>query len=181
MSDLLTRVKGAVAERYSVDRIIGTGGMSTVFAARDQKHSRDVALKVLHPELAAVVGPDRFLREIEIIAGLDHPHILPMYDSGEVDGLLYYVMPQVGGESLRDQLDRDGPLPAEQALRIAREVADGLQFAHAAGIVHRDIKPSNIMLSAGHARVADFGIAGSLDPTDEHRLTASGLAVGSPA
>ena len=181
MSDLLTRVTGAVAERYSVDRIIGTGGMSTVFAACDRKHSRDVALKVLHPELAAVVGPDRFLREIEIIAGLDHPHILPMYDSGEVDGLLYYVMPQVGGESLRDQLDREGPLPAEQALRIAREVADGLQFAHSAGIVHRDIKPSNIMLSAGHARVADFGVAGSLDPTDGHRLTASGLAIGSPA
>ena len=181
MPDLRERLASMLSDRYAIEGEIGRGGMATVFAARDLRHSRDVAIKVLHPELAAVVGPERFRREIEIIARLDHPHILPLYESGEVGGLLYYVMPRVAGESLRDLLDREGPLATERALRIAREVADGLQFAHAAGIVHRDIKPSNIMLSSGHARVADFGVAGSVDRDGEDRLTATGLAVGSPA
>src|SRR5438093_7954828 len=136
--------------------------MATVFLAEDLKHHRSVAIKVLHAELTAALGPERFLREIEIAARLQHPHILPLYDSGAAVGLLYYVMPYVEGESLRDRLEREKQLPLHDALQIAREVADALSFAHSYGVVHRDIKPENILLEAGHAVVSDFGIARAL-------------------
>ena len=154
--------------------------MATVYFAEDRKHHRRVAIKVLKPELAATLGPERFLREIEIAAGLNHPHILPLHDSGEAGGLLYYAMPFVEGESLRDRLDREGPLPIEEALRIAREVADALGHAHGHGVVHRDIKPENILLSGGHALVADFGIARAITAAGGEKLTATGIAVGTP-
>ena len=159
MGNQLEHLKRAVAERYRVEDEIGRGGMATVYRAHDLRHDRAVALKVLRPELAASLGTERFLREITLTARLDHPHILPLLDSGEAGGLLYYVMPFVEGESLRARLEREKQLPLEEALRIAREVADALGYAHQHGIVHRDIKPENILLSRGHARVADFGIA----------------------
>ncbi len=148
-----------VGDRYELGERIGEGGMAAVYLADDRKHHRQVAVKVLRPELAAALGPERFLREIEIAARLRHPHILPLYDSGEADGSLYYVMPYAAGESLRDRLERETQLPIEDALSIAREVADALQYAHDEGVVHRDIKPENILLESGHAVVADFGIA----------------------
>src|SRR5215471_9112963 len=132
--------------------------MAVVFLARDSKHDRRVAVKVFRPELAAILGADRFLREIQLAARLQHPNILALYDSGDAEGLLYYVMPYVEGESLRDRLDREGPLPLDQALQLAREVADALNYAHSHDVVHRDVKPENILLSGGHALVADFGI-----------------------
>jgi serine/threonine-protein kinase len=181
MLDLLVRLKSALEDRYAVESEIGRGGMATVFLAADLKHHRQVAIKVLDPELAAAVGTERFSREIEIAAMLDHPHILPVYDSGEADGLFYYVMPRVDGESLRDRLEREKQLSVEEALRITREVADGLQHAHEHGVVHRDIKPANIMLSGGHARIADFGVARAIEDAGGSRVTAQGLAVGSPA
>jgi serine/threonine-protein kinase len=182
LDDIATRLQSTLAGRYVVGAELGRGGMATVLAARDERHSRDVAIKVLHPELSAVVGPRRFLREIEVVARLDHPHILPLFDSGDAGGLLYYIMPRVKGGSLRDRLEHEaGRLPTDEALRIARQVADALDYAHARGIVHRDIKPGNIMLSAGHARVADFGIAATLEATGDERLTATSLAIGSPA
>ena len=136
--------------------------MATVYLARDERHRRSVALKVLHPDLAHALGPERFLREIEVAANLSHPHILPLHDSGEAAGLLYYVMPYVEGESLRDRLRRETQLPVDEALQLAREVADALAYAHGQGVIHRDIKPENILLSGGHALVADFGIARAL-------------------
>src|SRR4051812_20542065 len=148
-----------MADRYPIERAVGRGGMATVYLARDAKHHRDVAVKVLHPELAAGLGTERFLREIRIEAGLQHPHILPLHDSGEADGFLYYVMPYVAGESLRQRLNRETRLAVEDALAIAGDVGDALGYAHAHGVVHRDIKPENILLSNGHALVADFGIA----------------------
>jgi serine/threonine-protein kinase len=154
--------------------------MATVYLARDLKHDRLVALKVLRAELAAAIGVDRFLREIQIAAGLSHPHIVPLHDSGEVAGLPYYVMPYVEGESLRGRLDRDGPLPVEEAVRLAREVAGALAYAHAHGIVHRDIKPENILLQDGHAVVADFGIARALTAAGGPALTQTGVSVGTP-
>ena len=154
--------------------------MATVYLAHDLKHQRAVALKVLHPDLAHALGPDRFRREVEIAARLTHPHILTVFDSGEVDGMLWYTMPFVDGESLRDMIARERELPLETALRITREVADALDYAHAQGVVHRDIKPENILLSRGHALVADFGIARALHQ-ESGRLTATGLAVGTPA
>ena len=147
---------------YEVTGLLGRGGMATVYLAQDHKHHRRVAVKVLHPELAAAVGPERFLREIDIAAALHHPHILPLHDSGEVDGLLYYVMPYVEGESLRERLAREGTLPLASARRIAHEVAGALDYAHRQGVVHRDIKPENILLQDGQAVVADFGIARAL-------------------
>jgi TolB-like protein/tRNA A-37 threonylcarbamoyl transferase component Bud32 len=174
------RLTAALAERYRVESEIGSGGMAHVYRARDLKHGRDVALKVLRPELAYAVGPDRFIREISTTANLRHPHILPLYDSGEVDGALYYVMPLIDGETLRARIDRDGPLPVEEALRIAREVADALGYAHERGIAHRDIKPENILLERGHAVVADFGIARAVASTGADRLTDTGLAIGTP-
>ncbi len=151
-----------------------------VYLAEDLRHERQVALKVLRPELAAALGPERFVREIKIAAGLRHPHILPLYDSGDANGLLYYVMPYVPGESLRDRLTREKQLPVEDALRIAREVADALSFAHSHGFVHRDVKPENILLEAGHAVVADFGIARAITAAGGERLTETGLAIGTP-
>jgi serine/threonine protein kinase len=167
--------------RYRVDRELGSGGMATVYLAQDLKHQRVVAVKILRPELAASLGTDRFLREIEITAGLDHPHILPVHDSGEDDGRLFYVMPLVEGESLRDRLSREGQLPIGDAVRIAREVADALSAAHRRNIVHRDIKPENILLAGNHARVADFGIARAISAAGGERLTSAGVAIGTPA
>ncbi|MBL8959816.1 MAG: protein kinase [Gemmatimonadetes bacterium] len=173
------RLRRALSDRYAVEREVGRGGMATVYRARDIKHDRAVAIKVLHPELAEAVGTERFLREVRITARLSHPHILPLLDSGDADGLLYYVMPFVDGESLRERIRREGELPVEDALRLVREAAEALGHAHAAGIVHRDIKPENILLQGGHALVADFGIARALD--DPVRgLTSTGLAVGTP-
>ena len=177
----LEQLKRAVADRYRVEDEIGRGGMATVYRAHDLKHDRSVALKVLRPELAASLGPERFLREITLTARLDHPHILALLDSGEADGLLYYVMPFVEGESLRARLEREKQLPLDDALRIAREVADALSYAHQHGIVHRDIKPENILLARGHARVADFGIARAVTAAGGQTLTETGLAVGTPA
>jgi serine/threonine-protein kinase len=154
--------------------------MAVVYLARDVKHDRPVAVKVLQPDLAASLGTDRFLREIETAARLQHPHILPLYDSGEADGFLYYVMPYVEGDSLGDRIGREGQLPIDDALRLAREVADGLDYAHSEGVIHRDIKPANIMLSRGHAVIADFGIARAVDEAGGDRLTRTGVSTGSP-
>ena len=182
MSDPLTMLRQALAASYRVEREIGEGGMATVFLATDLKHGRPVAIKVLRPELAVSLGPDRFLREIEIAAKLQHPNILPVYDSGEAGGMLYYVMPFVEGESVRDRIVREGPMPPATAVRIAREVADALDYAHRQGIVHRDIKPANILLSQGHAVVADFGIARAVTASAAAGgLTQVGIAVGSPS
>lgn len=180
MSDLLSRLSGALADRYTIERELGRGGMATVYLATDLKHNRPVALKVLHPELAASVGHERFLREIEIVAGLTHPRILTLIDSGEADGLLYYVMPYVEGETLKERLGREGALPVEESLRIAREVADALAYAHEKGVIHRDIKPSNILFEAGHAVISDFGVARAVGVAGEADATATGLAVGTP-
>jgi TolB-like protein/tetratricopeptide (TPR) repeat protein len=178
--DEFEHLKRALAERYAVARELGRGGMATVHLAHDLKHDRPVALKVLRPDLSATLGPERFLREITVTARLEHPHILPLLDSGEAGGLLYYVMPYVEGESLRDRLSREKQLPLDDALRITSEVADALSYAHSQGILHRDIKPENILLAGGHARVMDFGIARAMT-ADGQALTNTGLAVGTPA
>jgi serine/threonine-protein kinase len=178
VADLFTHLQSALANRYTLERELGRGGMATVYLARDLRHKRPVALKVLHPELAFALGADRFLREIEVAANLTHPHILPLHDSGEVDSLLYYVMPYIEGESLRDRLRRETQLAVADAVRIAREVADALAYAHGQGVIHRDIKPENILLYSGHALVADFGIARALWQADAGRLTETGMAVG---
>jgi eukaryotic-like serine/threonine-protein kinase len=170
----------ALSGRYTVERELGSGGMATVYLARDIRHERDVAIKVLRPELASTIAAERFLREIRLTAQLNHPHILPLLDSGDAEGLLYYVMPAVEGESLREKLDRETAIPVEASLRIAREVADALDHAHRRGVVHRDIKPDNILLQDGHARVADFGIAQAVEAAGGEKLTATGLAVGTP-
>src|SRR5438477_3978700 len=180
MAELLARLRGALADRYAIDRELGHGGTATVYLAQDLKHGRAVAVKVLRPELAAALGAERFLREIEIAARLTHPHILPLHDSGEVGGFLYYVMPFVEGESLRDRLNRERQLPVEEAVRIAREVATALSHAHGHNLVHRDIKPENILLSGGEAVVADFGIARAIVAAGADKLTDTGLAVGTP-
>ena len=181
MSAIDARLTAALADRYRIERELGAGGMATVYLAHDERHGRRVAVKVLQPELAAMIGADRFLTEIRTTAALQHPHILGLIDSGSVDGLPYYVMPFVDGESLRDRLDRERQLPVEEALKIAREVADALGHAHAQGIVHRDIKPDNILLQGGHALVADFGIALALSTAGGSRLTQTGLSLGTPA
>ena len=180
MSDQLQGLKAALADRYAIREELGAGGMATVYLAEDMKHHRKVAVKVLRQELAAALGPERFLREIEISARLRHPHILPLYDSGEAGGFLYYVMPHVAGESLRDRLNREKQLPIEDALRIAAEVADALQYAHDQNVIHRDIKPENILLESGHAVVADFGIARAVAESGGERLTDTGLSLGTP-
>ena len=169
------------AGRYLIERRLGQGGMGTVYYARDQKHDRPVAIKVLRPELAAAIGPDRFLREISIAAHLTHSHILPLHDSGETDGLLWYVMPFVDGESLRERLDRERQLPIGDALRLTCQVASALDYAHRRSIVHRDIKPENILLQDGDAVVADFGIARAIGVAGEEHLTGTGLVLGTPA
>ena len=180
MSDLLERLRAALADRYAIESEIGRGGMAVVFLAEDLKHRRKVAIKVLHPSLAQTVGGDRFLAEIETVAALNHPHVLPLYDSGEADGLLFYVMPYVKGESLRQRLDRERQLPVNEATRLAAEIADGLDYAHRQGVVHRDIKPGNVLLSEGHAVLADFGIARAITVAREERMTGTGIGVGTP-
>ena len=174
------RLTVALADRYRIEREIGAGGMATVYLAHDVKHERKVAIKVLHPELAAAVGHERFLREITTTANLRHPHILPLYDSGEVGGFIFYAMPFVEGETLRDRLVREKQLPLDAALQIAREVADALSYAHGRGVVHRDIKPENILLESGHAVVADFGIARAVSAAGASSLTQVGSAIGTP-
>ena len=176
MVELLERVSVALAARYKLQRELGQGGMARVFLAHDLKYERAVAVKVLRPELAAEVGPARFLREIQIAARLHHPHILPLYDSDQTDGLVYYVMPYIEGETLRHRLSRERQLPIGDALRIAREVADALSYAHSCNVVHRDIKPANILLDAGHALVADFGIARAMGAGE----SSTGHIVGTP-
>jgi len=180
VTDLSTPLHAALAGRYTIERELGRGGMATVFLGRDLKHHRAVAIKVLRPELAAVLGAERFVREIEIAAGLTHPHILPLHDSGEADGFLYYVMPYVEGESLRDRLNREKQLPIEDAAQIAREVASALSYAHSHNVVHRDIKPENILLLSGQAVVSDFGIARGISAAGGEKLTATGVSVGTP-
>ena len=180
MSDLLARITAALADRYPIEREIGRGGMATVYLARDPRHHRSVAIKVLSQDVAAMLGPDRFLREIELAARLNHPHILPLYDSGEVDGMLFYVMPFIEGESLRAKLDRDKQLPIDEAVQLIRKVAAALDYAHRHGVVHRDIKPENILLHEGEPLVADFGIALAVSEAGADRLTGTGLTVGTP-
>ncbi|HSE52449.1 MAG TPA: protein kinase [Gemmatimonadales bacterium] len=175
-----TRLAAALASRYRIERELGQGGMATVYLASDLRHEREVAIKVLHPDLGAVLGSERFLSEIKTTARLQHPHILPLLDSGEADGLLYYVMPYVRGETLRARLARERQLPLDDALQIAREVADALGAAHALGIIHRDIKPENILLQGGHALVADFGIALAVQHAGGARMTQTGLSLGTP-
>src|SRR6476660_6312789 len=184
MSLPLERLRGVLAQTYTIDRELGKGGMATVYLAQDVKHERPVALKVLHPELAASLGPERFLREIKLAARLQHPHILTVLDSGETARRLWFTMPFGEGESLRDRLRRERQLPVDDALRIAREAAQALQYAHTHGVIHRDIKPENLLLTDdGNTRVADFGIARGLmagGGSDEN-LTDTGLVVGTPA
>ncbi len=180
MTDLLDRLSSTLGERYAVERQIGEGGMALVYRAKDLKHERTVAIKVLRQELAVSLGADRFLREIRVAANLQHPNILGLYDSGEVDGLLFYVMPFIEGESLRDRLNKEQQLPLTDALQIVRESADALQYAHERGIVHRDIKPENILLMGGHALVADFGIARAVSQAGGEKLTQTGMAIGTP-
>src|SRR5207249_4077202 len=181
MSGVPGRLQVALAERYTINRELGRGGMATVYLAEDLKHRRLVALKVLSPDLGAALGKDRFLREIDIAARLSHPHILPLHDSGEADGLLYYVMPYVAGESLRDRLNREKQLPIEDAVTIAGAVANALSYAHSHDVVHRDVKPENILLSDGEAIVADFGIAGAIAAAGGGKLTRTGMVLGTPA
>jgi serine/threonine-protein kinase len=171
----------AIADRYRIEREIGRGGMATVYLAHDIRHERRVAVKVLNPELGRSLGAQRFLREIKTAANLAHPHILPLFDSGEADGLLFYVMPYVKGESLRARLTRESQLPIEDAVRITREIADALAYAHEEGIVHRDVKPANIMLEAGHAVLADFGVAQAVAEAKDDRITRTGSSLGTPA
>jgi serine/threonine protein kinase/Tfp pilus assembly protein PilF len=177
----LERLRGALSHSYTIDRELGRGGMATVYLAQDSKHERLVALKVLHPELAASLGPDRFLREIKTAAKLNHPHILPLHDSGEVDGFLYYVMPYVEGESLRERLDREEFLPVEEVVNLTRGIASALDYAHRQNVVHRDIKPENLMLYEGEAMVMDFGIAKAVSSAGSETLTQTGMMVGTPA
>jgi serine/threonine protein kinase/Tfp pilus assembly protein PilF len=177
----IERLRGALENSYTIDRELGRGGMATVYLAQDVKHERLVALKILHPELAASLGPDRFLREIKTAARLNHPHILPLHDSGESDGFLYYVMPYVEGESLRERLDREHQLPIDEAVHHARSIAAALDYAHRQNVVHRDIKPENVMLYEGEAMVMDFGIAKAVSSAGADTLTQTGMMVGTPA
>ncbi|HET6342650.1 MAG TPA: protein kinase [Gemmatimonadota bacterium] len=181
MTNSLQRLRSSLSARYDVQVEVGRGGMATVYVALDRKHGRRVAIKVLAPEIASALGPERFLREIEIAARLNHPHILPLHDSGQADGLLYYVMPHVEGESLRDRLRREGELPKDDAVRIASEIADALSHAHRLGFVHRDIKPENILLTEGHAVLSDFGVARAVTAAREETLTDAGSPIGTPA
>src|SRR5512145_1540811 len=181
MPEILGRLQVALADRYRIDREIGAGGMATVYLAQDLRHDRKVALKLLRPELSAVIGAERFLAEIKLTANLQHPHILPLFDSGEADGCLFYVMPLIEGESLRERLTREKQLPVPEAVRIATEVGSALDYAHRHGVVHRDIKPENILLHDGQALVADFGIALAASRSDgSNRMTETGMSLGTP-
>ncbi len=181
MDDIQQRLAASLADKYEIEGPLGEGGMALVYLARDVKHDRQVAVKVLRPDLAASLGAERFLREISITAKLQHPHILPLYDSGEAEGLLYYVMPFVEGESLADLVEREKQLSIDEAIRITREVAGALGHAHAYGLIHRDIKPENVMMSGGHAIVADFGIAKAVSEAGGSQVTSTGTAIGTPA
>lgn len=182
MVELLSSLQAALADHYTIRRKLRRGGMATVYLAHDIKHDRQIALKVLTPELtSSLMRIERFLREIRIAAKLTHPHIVPVHDSGEAGGVLYYVMPYVEGASLRDRLAREGRLSLTDASRITCEVADALGYAHQHGVVHRDIKPENILFEAGHAVVADFGIARAITEAGGERLTATGISIGTPA
>ena len=180
MTGAATRLSAALADHYRLERELGRGGMATVWLAEDLKHHRRVAIKVLHPELSAVIGSERFLKEIELTANLQHPHILPLYDSGAAEPFLYYVMPYVDGETLRVRLERERQLPVADTIRIAREVADAIEYAHRRNVVHRDIKPENILLQGGHALVADFGIALAVQHAGGERMTQTGMSLGTP-
>jgi predicted Ser/Thr protein kinase len=182
--ETLAQLQALLGERYALERELGRGGTATVYLARESKHEREVAVKVLRPDIGALLGAGRFLHEIKLTSRLQHPHILPLYDSGEAEGLIYYVMPYVEGESLRDRLRREKRLPIGDVLRIAREVADALAYAHSHNVVHRDIKPENILLTGGHALVADFGIARAISRAGGEAwetVTSSGVVVGTPA
>ncbi len=182
MDDHAARLKAALADRYQIERELGRGGMATVYLAQDLKHRRPVALKVLHPQLAATLGPDRFLREIQTVARLQHPHILSVHDSGEAAGLLWFTMPYVEGESLRDRLAREHQLSVDDAVRITHEAARALDYAHRHGVIHRDIKPENILLTSdGDTLVADFGIGRAMGASAQERLTETGVVVGTAA
>jgi serine/threonine-protein kinase len=176
----LERLTAALADRYRLERELGAGGMATVYLAQDLKHDRKVALKVLKPELAAVLGAERFVVEIKTTAALQHPHILPLFDSGTADGFLYYVMPYIQGETLRAKLDRETQLGVDEAVKVASDVADALHYAHTQGVVHRDIKPENILLANGRPMVADFGIALAVSAAAGGRMTETGLSLGTP-
>jgi Protein kinase domain len=180
MSDAVARLSAVLADRYRIERELGAGGMATVYLAEDLKHDRKVAIKVLKPELAAVLGADRFITEIKTTAALQHPNILPLFDSGEAGGFLFYVMPYVEGETLRAKLDRETQLGVDESVKLVREVADALQYAHEHGVVHRDIKPENILLHAGRPMVADFGIALAVSAAAGGRMTETGLSLGTP-
>jgi len=180
MTDLLARLSGALADKYRIERELGQGGMATVYLAEDLRHDRKVAVKVLRQELAAVIGADRFLSEIKTTANLQHPHILPLFDSGAADGFLFYVMPYVEGETVRDRLVREKQLPVADAVRITTEVASALDYAHRHGVIHRDIKPENILLHDGRALVADFGIALAASNAGNTRMTETGMSLGTP-
>ncbi len=173
-------LRSALAKRYALERILGRGGMATVYLARDLKHDRQVAVKVLRPDLAASIGTERFLKEIEIAAKLTHPHIVPLYDSGEANSRLYYVMPYIDGGSLRSLLNREGPLDVDHALGISVRVGDAVSYAHRQGVLHRDLKPENILFSEGHAMVADFGIARAISTAGGIELTRTGFPLGTP-
>ena len=180
MADPLPRLVAALADRYRIERELGQGGMATVYLAQDLKHDRKVALKVLKPELAAVIGAERFVVEIKTTAALQHPHILPLFDSGTADGFLYYVMPFIDGETLRAKLDRETQLGIDEAVKITVAVADALDYAHRHGVIHRDIKPENILLHDGRPMVADFGIALALSAAAGGRMTETGMSLGTP-
>ena len=179
-TDQLTSLNTALAGRYTLERELGRGGMATVYLADDLKHHRKVAVKVLRPELGSVLGAERFAREIRVAAGLTHPHVLPLHDSGEAAGLLFYVMPYVRGENLRQRLARERQFPVEEAIALVRQVAAALEHAHAHGLIHRDIKPENILLHEGVAMVTDFGIALTAGVDGDQRLTGTGLMLGTP-
>jgi eukaryotic-like serine/threonine-protein kinase len=183
MDETLSRITAALAERYHLEGELGQGGMATVYRALDRRHDRVVALKVLRADLAEALGRDRFLREIRLAASLTHPHILPLHDSGDANGTLWFTMPLLTGDTLRDRLVQSGRLPVDEAIRLACEVADALDYAHRRDVVHRDIKPENILLHEGHAVVADFGIGKALAAAGEQTMmhTQVGVTVGTPA
>ncbi len=180
MPEITERLSTALADRYKIERHLGEGGMATVYLAEDLKHKRKVAVKVLRPELAAVLGAERFVQEITTTANLQHPHILPLHDSGDADGFLYYVMPFIDGETLREKLNRETQLGIDEAVKITTEVADALNYAHGEGVIHRDIKPENILIHNGRPMVADFGIALAVSAAAGGRMTETGMSLGTP-